>query len=139
MRPTAMRYPGRDVRSQTGGARTWRFFRFPFYFAPPFFTFLLNHLEQNRPYFFFTRATYLRNVCFHSRANKNGTILRNSYIVYLMGGGVLNAFFNHLMLQFLKTLVRLTPRCRLISVRYIEMEEPYALTGTILNVIDSFE
>jgi len=43
------------------------------------------------------------------------------------------------MLQFLKTLIRLTPHCHLISVHYIEIEEPYVLTGTILNVIDSFE
>jgi len=43
------------------------------------------------------------------------------------------------MLQFLKTLIRLSLHCHLLSVDYIEIEEPYVLTRTILNVIDSFE
>lgn len=132
----------RCTRPQTGDARISRVFRFPFYSALSLFIFLSNHLGQNSSEFFYPYYVFMQRLP-HSYANKNGIILRNSYIIYLIGRrreGSLRIFFDdRSMLQFLKTLVRLTPRRRLISVRYIEIEAPYALTGTILNVIDSFE
>lgn len=80
----------RRTRCTTANRRCENIASFPisFRFCTPLFTFFFSKplgAELVRLFFFYSYYVFMRQRLSHLYANKNGIILRNSYIIYLIG------------------------------------------------------